>query len=143
MDVKEVKSEGLSRTYDVKVSKDDLESKLEAKIKEMQPQVNLKGFRPGKVPIAHIRKMFGQSIMRDVVEETVNETSQQAINDNKLRPAGQPKIDLRANGEEVTSGKADLEYQLTVELIPEFETADISKMKFTRLSTDINDKMLF
>ncbi|MGB0908106.1 MAG: trigger factor, partial [Maricaulaceae bacterium] len=142
MDVKEVKSEGLSKTYDVKVSKEDLATKLEAKIKEMQPQVSLKGFRPGKVPTSHIRKMFGQSIMRDVVEETVNETTQQAINDNKIRPAGQPKVDLRANGEDVTNGKADLEYQLTVEMIPEFETADMEKMKFTRLNADIDDKII-
>jgi len=109
MQIDEVANEGLSRTYSVKVPKEDLAKKLEEKIKEMQPQVSLKGFRPGKVPTAHIRKMFGQSIMKDVVEEALNESSQKAINDNKIRPAGQPKIDLRANGDEVTKGKADLE----------------------------------
>ena len=140
MNVKELKSEGLSKTFEVSVSKEDLEGKLEAKIKEMQPQVSIKGFRPGKVPASHIRKMFGQSIMRDVVEETVNETSQQAINDNKLRPAGQPKVDLRANGEDVTNGKADLEYTMTVELIPDFEVADFEKLKFTRLTTEADEK---
>ncbi len=140
MNVKELKSEGLSKTFEVSVSKADLEGKLEAKIKEMQPQVSLKGFRPGKVPTSHIRKMFGQSIMRDVVEETVNETSQKAINDNKLRPAGQPKVDLRANGEDVTNGKADLEYTMTVELIPDFEVADFEKLKFTRLTTEADEK---
>ncbi len=139
MQIKELKSEGLSFTYSVTVPKEDLSAKLDAKIKEMQPQVSLKGFRPGKVPVAHIKKMFGQSIMKDVVEETVNETSQQAINDNKLRPAGQPKIDLRANGEEVTKGKADLEYQLTVESIPEFEPVDPTKLKFTRLKYEATD----
>ena len=142
MDIKEIKAEGLSRTYSVTVPKEDLNAKLEAKIKEMQPQVSLKGFRPGKVPTAHIRKMFGQSIMKDVVEDTLNETSQKAINDNKLRPAGQPKIDLRANGEDVTKGKADLEYQMTVETIPEFEIADVSKMKFTRPVAEVDDKEL-
>jgi trigger factor len=140
MNVKELKSEGLSKTFEVSVSKEDLQGKLEAKIKEMQPQVSLKGFRPGKVPTSHIRKMFGQSIMRDVVEETVNETSQQAINDNKLRPAGTPKVDLRANGEDVTKGKADLEYTMTVELIPDFEVADFEKLKFTRLTSEVDDK---
>ena len=101
--------------------KDDLAEKLEAKIKEMQPQVKLKGFRPGKVPASHIRKIFGQSIMNDVVQDVVAETTQKALEDNKIRPAGQPKIDLRANGEDVTKGKADLEYTLSVETIPEFE----------------------
>ena len=134
MQIKELKAEGLSHTYAITVPKEDLATKLEAKIKEMQPQVSLKGFRPGKVPVSHIRKMFGQSIMKDVVEETVNETTQQAINDNKIRPAGQPQVDLRANGKDVTKGEADLEYQLTVESIPDFEPVDPEKLKFTRLT---------
>ena len=140
MQIKELKKEGLSHTYAVTVSKEDLATKLDAKIKEMQPQVSLKGFRPGKVPVGHIRKMFGQSIMKDLVEEVVNETSQQAINDNKIRPAGQPKVDLRANGEDVTKGEADLEYQLTVESIPDFEPVDPAKLKFTRLKHEADDK---
>ena len=134
MQIKELKAEGLSHTYAITVPKEDLATKLEAKIKEMQPQVSLKGFRPGKVPVSHIRKMFGQSIMKDVVEETVNETTQKAINDNKIRPAGQPQVDLRANGEDVTKGEADLEYQLTVESIPDFEPVAPEKLKFTRLT---------
>lgn len=139
MQIKELKSEGLSYTYSVTVPKEDLSAKLDAKIKEMQPQVSLKGFRPGKVPVSHIKKMFGQSIMKDIVEEAVNETSQKAINDNKIRPAGQPKIDLRANGEDVTKGNADLEYQMTVESIPEFEPVDPETLKFTRLKYEATD----
>ena len=142
MKIKELKAEGLSHTYAITVPKEDLATKLEAKIKEMQPQVSLKGFRPGKVPVGHIRKMFGQSIMKDVVEETVNETTQQAINDNKIRPAGQPQVDLRANGEDVTKGTADLEYQLTVESIPDFEPVDPETLKFTRLTHEADDKEL-
>ena len=83
MQIKELEAEGLSKTFAVTVPKEDLATKLDAKIKEMQPQVTLKGFRPGKVPVAHIRKMFGQSIMSDIVQEVVNESSQKAINDNK------------------------------------------------------------
>jgi len=139
MQIEEVESKGLSRTYAIKVPKEDLAKKLDAKIKEMQPQVTLKGFRPGKVPTSHIRKMFGQSIMKDVVEDMVNESSQKAINDNKIRPAGNPKIDLRANGEEVTNGDADLEYNMTVEMIPEFDPADPEKLKFTRLTSEIDE----
>ena len=66
MQIKELEAEGLSKTFSVTVPKEDLAKKLEAKIKEMQPQVSLKGFRPGKVPATHIRKMFGQSIMNDI-----------------------------------------------------------------------------
>ena len=140
MQIKELKAEGLSKTYAVTIPKEDLAIKLEAKIKEMQPQVSLKGFRPGKVPVAHIRKMFGQSIMKDVVEEEINESTQKAMNDNNIRPAGQPKIDLRANGEAVTKGEADLEYQLTVESIPDFDPVDPEKLKFTRLVHEAKDK---
>ena len=139
MDIKEIKAEGLSRTYSVTIPKEDLNAKLEAKIEEMRPQVSLKGFRPGKVPSSHIRKMFGQSIMKDVVEEVLTESSQKTIEDNKLRPAGQPQIDLRANGEDVTKGNADLEYQMTVETIPDFDIADVTKMKFERLTAEVDD----
>ena len=118
MQVKELKAEGLSRSFEITVTKADLAEKFEAKIKEMQPQVSLKGFRPGKVPTSHIRKMFGPSIMNDVVQEVVTESTQKTLEDNKVRPAGQPKIDLRANGADVTSGKADLEYTLGVETNP-------------------------
>ena len=142
MQIEELKAEGLSKTFSVKVPKAELEEKLDAKIKEMQPQVSLKGFRPGKVPVSHIRKMFGQSIMKDVVEDVVNETTQKAINDNNIRMAGQPKVDLRANGEEVTKGDADLEYQLTVETIPEFEPADPEKLKFKRLTSEVDDAIV-
>ncbi len=139
MDIKELEKDGLTHKYQVTVSKEDLAAKLDAKIEEMRPQVSLKGFRPGKVPASHIRKMFGQSIMKDVVEEVLNETSQQAINDNKLRPAGQPQIDLRANGEEVTKGQADLQYNMTIESIPEFEPVDPESLSFTRLKSEIAD----
>ena len=146
MQVKEQKSpkskSSLSRNFTVTVSKEDMETKLAAKIKEMQPEVSLKGFRPGKVPISHIRKMFGTSIMNDVVQETVTETTQKTMEDNKLRPAGQPKIELRANGADVTSGKADLEYTLEVETIPEFEPVDPKTLKFTRLTSELADKDL-
>ena len=131
--IKELKAEGLNHTYAIKVSKEDLADKLEAKIKEMQPKVSLKGFRPGKVPVSHIKKMYGQGIMKDVVEETINETTQKAINDNSIRPAGQPKVDMKADGDKVTSGTSDLEYELSVETIPDFTPVDPEKLKFTRL----------
>ncbi len=140
MNVKELKPKGLSRTFEITVDKADLETKLAAKIKEMQPKVSLKGFRPGKVPITHIRKMFGQSIMNDVVQEVVTQTTQNTLDENKIRPAGQPKIELRANGAEVTSGKADLQYTIAVETIPEFEPVDPKTLKFTRLGCDLTDE---
>ncbi len=140
MQVKELKSEGLNKSFEVVIAKDELARRLDDKIKNMQPEVSLKGFRPGKVPVSHIKKMFGQSIMNDVVQDTVAETTQKTLSDNKIRPAGQPKIELRANGADVTNGKADLEYTISVELIPEFEPVDPKTLKFTRIHADVDDK---
>lgn len=139
MDVKELKSEGLSKAYEITVTKEDMVARLDKKINDMQPEVTLKGFRPGKVPVTHIKKMFGQSIMNDVVQDVVTETSQTVMTDNKLRPAGQPKIELRANGAEVTKGEADLQYTLELETIPEFEPVDPKTLKFTKISAEIDD----
>ncbi len=146
MKVKEVTKKSaknkLARAFEITIPKEELAEKLTAKINEMQPQVNLKGFRPGKVPVAHIRKMFGQSIMNDVVQDMVTETTNKLLSDEKIRPAGQPKIDLRANGAEVTKGEADLEYTIELETIPEFEPVDPKTLKFTKLVTELDDKML-
>ena len=140
MKVKELKSEGLVRSYNIVIPKADMVGKLEARIREIQPEVKLKGFRPGKVPISHIRKMFGQSIMKDVVQDTVTETTQKTMADKKIRPAGQPQIELRTKGTEVAKGEANLEYTLSVETIPEFEPVDPAQLKFTRLISTVTEQ---
>ncbi len=132
----------LARSFDITIPKQDLADKLTAKIEEIQPQVNLKGFRPGKVPASHIRKIFGKSIMNDVIQDAITETTQKLLEDEKIRPAGTPKIELRPNGAEVTSGKADLEYSIEVESIPEFEPVDPKTLKFTKLVTELTDDMV-
>ena len=140
MQIKEIEAEGLIRSYNVIISKEELSVKLDAKIREVQPDVSLKGFRPGKVPASHIRKMFGQSIMKDIVGDVMNESSQKVINDNRIRPAAQPKIALRVSGEEVTRGEVDLEYRLKVEMIPEFEPVAPDTLKLTRLKSEVKDE---
>jgi len=124
--------EGLSRTYGVRVPVKDLADKLEARIAEITPQLNLKGFRPGKVPTAHVRRIYGRSLMGEVIEQTLSESTQQALEDNKLRPAGQPDLKLESNMDEVLAGKADLAYEIAVEVIPEFEPVDITTLKLKR-----------
>lgn len=146
MQIKDIEVKGLSHVYEVTVPAKELETKLTAKIEDMKGQVKLKGFRPGKVPAAHIRKMFGKSIMGDVIQETVTETSQKLITEKSLRPAVQPSIELTSDGEKLSDGKDDLAYKLTIELIPEFEPVDPSKMKFTRLTMkadakDVDERM--
>ncbi|MEL6259322.1 MAG: trigger factor family protein, partial [Pseudomonadota bacterium] len=93
MDVVETKAEGLSRTFEVKVPAAEIQAKLDAKIEEIRPQMKLKGFRPGKVPASHVRKMYGKSLMGELIEGLVGEANQKALDDAEIRPAGQPQIE--------------------------------------------------
>ena len=88
----------------------------------MKPRVNLKGFRPGKAPVSFLKKQFGKSVMGEVVEQAVNEGSQKAISDNQLKPALQPRVEPVGDVQEVVDGKADLQFTVTVDLMPDFET---------------------
>lgn len=133
MNVTETKSEGLSREFRVSVPAGDLAAKLSAKIEELRPRVQLKGFRPGKVPTAHIRKMYGKSIMSDIVNDLVQETSQKTLDDRSLRTASRPNIQLDADAEKVIAGEADLEYNMQVEVMPEFEPAAVEDIAIERL----------
>jgi trigger factor len=133
MNVTETKSEGLSREFKVLVPAGELAAKLKDKIDEIRPRVQLKGFRPGKVPAAHIRKMYGKSLMSDIVNETVQETSTKALEEKALRPAAQPQIQLDSPADKVVSGEADLEYHMQVEVMPEFEPADVTEIAVERL----------
>ena len=132
LQIVEKSGEGLSRVYGVRVPKKDLTDKLEAKIAEITPKLNLKGFRPGKVPSAHVRRIYGKSLMGEVVEQALTESSQQAMDDAKLKPAGQPDMKLESNMEQVLAGKEDLAYELAIELMPEFDPIDVSKLKLSR-----------
>ena len=90
----EKSGEGLSRVFGVTVSAKELSQRAEARIAEITPQMSLKGFRPGKVPAAHVKRLYGKSIMGEVVEQTVNEGTQKALDEAKVRPATQPEMKL-------------------------------------------------
>ncbi|WP_421933600.1 trigger factor [Phenylobacterium sp.] len=132
MQIVEKSGEGLSKVFGVTVPMSDLAERMEAKIAEITPTLNIKGFRPGKVPQAHVRKLYGKAIMSEVVEQTLNETTQKVLEENKLRPAGDP--DLTPNGDmaEVIEGKADLAYDIAIEVMPEFEPTDLTKISLKR-----------
>lgn len=139
MNVVEKSSEGLSRTLEVVVPAADLQSRLSAKIEEIRPQVRLKGFRPGKVPSAHIRKMFGASIMSDILQEIVPEATQSSLDERKLRPASQPAIDVKSDAEDVLKKGADFKFEIKVEVMPEFEATDPKKLKLERPVAKVAD----
>ena len=132
MQIVEKSVEGLSRVYGVTVPAALLAEKVEARIAEITPTLNLKGFRPGKVPTGHVRRLFGKSLMSEIVEQTINETTQKVLSDNNLRPAGEP--DLRPEGDiqDVVEGRSDLAYEIALEVIPEFVPADFSEISLKR-----------
>lgn len=142
MEVCETKSEGLSRMYQVTVSKDDLAAKLEAKIAEAAPQINLKGFRPGKAPASHIKRLYGPSIMKDVIDQAVQEGTQKAIDDNKIRVAQQPHIHLEGEYEKIAAGEMDLAFHFHVEVMPEFTPADPATLEVTKLVAEVPDELI-
>lgn len=132
-------AEGLSRMYKVSVPAADLQKRLTKRIEEIRPQMNLKGFRPGKVPAAHVRKLYGKSIMGEVVEALVQETSQKAIADADVRPAGQPEMHMESDMEAVLDGNADLAYHMHVDVMPDFEPVDIKKLTIKKPVAEISD----
>jgi len=142
MEVTQTKAEGLSRTFEVKVPASELKTKLDARIEEIRPQMKLKGFRPGKVPAAHVRKMFGRDLMGELVNKLVDETNQKALEENELRPAGQPDVQLDADMEAVVKGEADLSYHMHIDVMPEFTPADISALTITRPVAEVSDAQI-
>src|SRR5262245_19647181 len=132
MQIVEKSGEGLSRVYGVTVPAADLTEKLEARIAEITPTLKIKGFRPGKVPTAHVRRLYGKALMGEVLEQTLSETSQKVIADNNLRPAGEP--DLKPEGDlgAVIDGKADLSFELALDLMPDFTPVDAATLELKR-----------
>ena len=94
MNVQEINAEGLSREIKITVSRDDLNAQLDTKIDELKDTVQLKGFRKGKVPVAHLKKLFAQQVMGEIVQEMVNTRSQEALTQREERPALQPEVKL-------------------------------------------------
>jgi trigger factor len=140
MQITETRSEGLRREYKIVIGAADLDQKLTGRIEEMKPQVHLKGFRKGKTPVSYLKKTFGKSVMGEIVEAAVNESSQKAVTDNSLKPAFPPQIDLISEMQEVVDGKSDLEFTVKVDLMPDFELVDPSKLKVEKLVADVTDE---
>jgi trigger factor len=135
MNITEVMTEGLRRELKVVVGADELERRLSARLDDLKNRVRLKGFRPGHVPKAHLRKVYGRSVMAEVVQQAVAETSREAISQRQERPAFQPNISLPEDEKEIDkifSGSADLAYTMSFEVLPKFDTMDFSKIEVER-----------
>ena len=134
----EVKSKkGLRTVLSVIVDKKSIQTKMSDRLNELQKEVALKGFRPGKVPPSVIKSQFGKSIYGEVVDKILRETSTKAIDEKKLKVAGQPKIDLKQFGE----GK-DLNYELQIDCLPKVELKSFEKFKATEYKIKIENKII-
>jgi len=134
----EVKSKkGLRTILSVIVDKKNIQTKMDERLKELQKEVALKGFRPGKVPSEVIKSQFGKSIYGEVVDKILRETTTKAIDEKKLKVAGQPKIDLKQFGE----GK-DLNYELQIDCLPSVTLKSFDKFKATGFKVKIEDKII-
>lgn len=145
MQVIETSSEGLKRKLKVVVGADELGERFTTHLGKMKDQVQIKGFRKGKVPVAHIKKVFGRSLMSNVLEEAIRETSSKAIAERKERPAMQPAIALaegQGDIEQVFEGKADLAYEMSFEVLPEVKIADFASLKLERLVAEVDDEAI-
>jgi trigger factor len=142
MQVVEKTAEGLSRSYGVTVPAAELGAALDARIAEILPTLKLKGFRPGKVPQAHVRRLYGKALMSEVVEKTLSDTSQKVLNDSQLRIASRPEMKPVSDMEQVIAGHEDLTYDIEVEVMPDFEPVDVSTLSLERLVYHSSDEEL-
>jgi trigger factor len=143
MQVTETVSDGLKRELKITVALPEIQEKVDARLHEMKQRANIKGFRPGKVPVEHLRRLYGRSIMTEVLQQTISETSQKAISEREERPAQQPQINLPEDSqgvESVISGEADLEYTMSFEVIPDMELADLRQLKLEKEVAEVEDE---
>ena len=135
MQVTETLSEGLKRGFDVVVPSATIEDRRTAKLGEIGRQVRLPGFRPGKIPDRVLRQRYGTAVMAEVLEDSVNEATQQVLSDRGLRPATQPKVDVKSLPA-ATDAPKDLAFSVEVELLPDITPPDFASMSLTRLKAE-------
>ncbi|HEX9462038.1 MAG TPA: trigger factor [Alphaproteobacteria bacterium] len=135
MQVTEISSEGLKREFKVVVASTDIETKMNDRLEELGRTAKLPGFRPGKVPMPVLKKRFGQSVLGEVLERAVNDSSSQAMGERGLRPAVQPKIEITS----FTEGN-NLEYKMAVELLPDIKPMNFGDLSLERMKAEASDE---
>lgn len=134
MQVTETKNEGLSREFTIRIGAKDIEEKVGHRLTEVGKDLTLPGFRPGKAPLSLLQKRYGKAVIGEILEAAVQDSSAQTIAERGLTPAVQPTIEITSYEE-----GADLEYKMQVELMPEFEPTDFSKIELDRVSVTVSD----
>lgn len=137
MQVKELKKDGLNHELEITVGAQDIDKRIDIRLQEVSQTVRMPGFRPGKVPLNIMKKRYGKAVLGEVLESTVNEMTDKAIKDKGLKPALQPKIEVK----EFDEGK-DLVYLVNIEVLPEFKVADLKGIKLEKPVAKAEDKAI-
>lgn len=142
MQVTETLNEGLKRKLAVVIPASDLNERLGARLEELKDKANIKGFRPGKVPMTHLKKVYGRSAMSEVMSDAINATVGKALDDRSERAATQPKIDLPEDQQtinQVLDGQADLSFDVTYEVLPPVTVMDLKTIKLEKPVVEIDE----
>jgi trigger factor len=142
MEVTETTNEGLKREYRVTLPLTELDARVVERLNEMKDRVRINGFRPGKVPVDHLKKVYGRAVMAETIDYLVKETNAKIVNDHGLKLAMDPRVTLPEDKDEVENvlaGKADLSYTVAVEVIPKITLADFKAIKIERLAADATE----
>jgi trigger factor len=142
MQVTETAAAGLKREYRVIVPATDLEARVNERLDDLKGRVQLRGFRPGKVPVAHLKRIYGKSAMAEVIESAVREANEKIVSDHGFKLATEPKVVLPSEEgavEGVIAGKSDLAYTVEIEIVPPIPLADFKSVKLERLTAEVTD----
>jgi len=145
MEVTEILSDGLKREFQVQVPAADLEARVSERLDEMKNRVQLRGFRPGKVPVGHLKKLYGKAVMAETIEAVIRELNAKIVNERGLKLAMEPKVTIpseEAEVEKVIGGQSDLAYTLALEILPKIELADFKGIKLERLVAEVTDAQI-
>lgn len=145
MQVTETLSAGLKREYKVVVGQAELNTELNAKLADMSKRANIKGFRPGKVPVAHLKRVYGRSAMAEVLQDAVDTRSKKLLEEKNLKPAYQPEVKLPTDEAEIAAvmdGKGDLSFTMALEVIPDFDVKDHSGLELTLHVVEVGEDQI-
>ena len=137
MQVTETVSDGLKREFKVVVPAADLATKADVKLSQLKDQVRLNGFRPGKVPVAHIKRLYGRAVMAEMIETTMREANAEIVTERGFKLVREPKVTLpeeQGAVEQVIAGKSDLAYTMAIEILPTIELADFKGIQLERMN---------
>jgi trigger factor len=142
MQVTETLAEGLKHEFQISVPASDLDAKADARLVDLKEKVRLNGFRPGKVPVSHLKKVYGRSVMAETIDQTIRDTNTQIFTERGFRLAAEPKITMPTEQkavDDILTGKSDLTYTVSIEVVPAIQLADFKNFTVEKPVAEVTD----